>query len=190
MALPTSGPISMGDIYVELGQPKPVSGLSISLRSASTGGIRTINNNSLRKPDGLTPHSMSEFLGYNHTAVSSGGGGGTVNTGSVLNMTGHTISATYMAIKANGTNVAYITLPTLAHGAIFNFNTSYTNLIFSNGTFVLDLYTPTVGLTTSNYFYTTAGSNSTNGYFSNTGSSLRGTVTSSGPQYAINITIK
>lgn len=187
MALATSGPISMGDINVELGRARTA---SISLDPAENGTYVTINQNSSSRPSSSNPATISEWRGYNHTAVSSGGGGGTVNTGSVYNLTGHTISATYMAIKANGTSVAYISLPSLAHGAMYQFNTSYTNLIFSNGTFILDLYTPVVGLTTSNYFYMTAGSNSMSGYFSSTGSSLRGTVTSSGAQYSITITIK
>lgn len=187
MALDSSGKISISDICKE----KKITDLTnISLTSLSTTNINTVSSS---KPNGITPHSITEFYSYNHTAVSSGGGssgGGTVNTGVIWNNTGRTISATYMAIKANGTNIAYITLPTLANGDSFKFSTSYTNLIFYNGTFVLDLYTPTVGLNTSNYFYMTAGSNSTNGYFSNTGSSLRATVTSSGPQYTIIIYIK
>ncbi|QLC65780.1 hypothetical protein LPB248_05575 [Flavobacterium sp. LPB0248] len=192
MALPSSGSISLDQITNELGKPR-LNGASISLYKASVGEISTINTNSPSKPNGTAPHSMSEFRGYNHTAASSGGGssgGGTVNTGVIWNDTGRTISATYMTIKANGTTVANITLPTLANGASFNFSTTYTNLIFSNGTFILDLYTPTVGLTSSNYFYMTGGYLSTNGYFSSTGSSLRATVTSSGPQYSIIIHIK
>jgi hypothetical protein len=190
MALSTAGALSMGDINVELGRSRTT---SISLDAAENGSYATINQNSNSKPSSSNPATISEWRGYNHTAVSSGGGssgGGTVNTGVIWNNTGRTISATYMAIKANGTNIVYITLPTLVHGDSFKFSTSYTNLIFSNGTFVMDLYTPTVGLNSSNYFYMTAGSNSTNGYFSNTGSSLRATVTSSGPQYSIIIYIK
>ncbi|MHC0445875.1 hypothetical protein ACWA1F_10710 [Flavobacterium sp. 3-218] len=192
MAILSTEPISMSQINTELQRNSP--SLQISLNDAEKNGYDiAINQNSTIKPNGLSPSSMSEWRGYNHKAISSGGGssgGGTVNTGVIWNETGRTISATYMTVKANGTTVANITLPTLASGASFNFSTSYTNLIFSNGTFVLDLYTPTVGLTSSNYFYMNAGYNSTNGYFSNTGSSLRATVTSSGPQYTIIIHIK
>ncbi|WP_428232475.1 hypothetical protein [Flavobacterium sp.] len=184
MALNSSGKISISDIC---GEKKITELTNISLTTLSTTNINSLSSS---KPNGIAPHNITKFYNYNHTAVSSGGGTGTVNTGVIWNNTGHTISATYMAIKANGTNVAYITLPTLANGDSFKFSTSYTNLIFYNGTFVVDLYTPTVGLNSSNYFYMTAGSNSTNGYFSNTGSSLRGTVTSSGPQYTIIIYIK
>jgi len=190
MALSTTGSLSMGDINVELGRARTA---SISLDAAENGSYATINQNSSSKPSSSNPATISEWRGYNHTAASSGGGssgGGTVNTGVIWNDTGRTISATYMTIKANGTTVANITLPTLANGASFNFSTTYTNLIFSNGTFILDLYTPTVGLTSSNYFYMTGGYLSTNGYFSSTGSSLRATVTSSGPQYSIIIHIK
>lgn len=188
--LQNSGQISMGDINEELGRIRTS---QISLDTAENGGYGAINTNSNSKPSNTNSTTISEWYGYNHAAVSSGGGstgGGTVNTGVIWNNTGHTISATYMAIKANGTNIAYVTLPSLANGASFNFNTSYTNLIFYDGTFVVDLYTPTVGITSSNYFYMTAGSLSTNGYFSSTGSSFRATVTSSGPQYTTIIYIK
>ncbi len=186
--LQNSGQISLNDLNLELGR---ATGTEISLQKAQIGTYSALKNVT-PKPPSSSPFRLSDWFGYNHAIQTSSGGGGsgTVSTGYINNLTGHTISATYMAIKANGINVAYISLPSLAHGAIYQFNTSYTNLIFSNGTFVLDLYTPVVGLTTSNYFYMTAGSNSTNGYFSNTGSSLRGTVTSSGAQYSITITIK
>lgn len=192
MALPTSGSISMDQITNELGKPR-INGASISLYKASIGEISTINNNSPSKPNGIAPHSMSEFRGYNHTAASSGGGssgGGTVNTGYILNNTGRTIDAAFMSIKANGTIVAYNDFPSLANGQIYQFSTTYTNLLFSNGSFTLDLTTPTIGLTTSNYIYMTGGSNSSNGYFYNNGTVFSAYVTSPGPQYAINITIK
>ncbi|WP_294962357.1 hypothetical protein [uncultured Flavobacterium sp.] len=190
MAISTTGPLSMGDINVELGRTRTA---SISLDAAENGSYATINQNSSSKPSSSNPATISEWRGYNHTAASSGGGsggGGTVNTGYILNSTGRTIDAAFMSIKANGTIVAYNDFPSLADGQIYQFNTSYTNLLFSNGTFILDLTTPTIGLTTSNYIYMTGGSTSTSGYFNNNGTVFSATVTSSGPQYAINITIK
>ena len=64
MALTSSGQISMSDIRTELSD----SG-EISLKEASDGTIATINTNngSGYRPDGSTPHSMSEFYAYNHT---------------------------------------------------------------------------------------------------------------------------
>lgn len=177
----------MSQINTEL--QRSSSTLPISLNSAEKNGYANINQNSSSKPNGSSPSSMSEWRGYNHTVASSGGGG-TVNTGYILNNTGRTIDAAFMSIKANGQIVAYNDFPSLANGQIYQFNTSYTNLLFSNGTFILDLTVPTVGLTTSNYIYMTGGSNSTNGYFSNNGAVFSAYVTSSGPQYAINITIK
>ena len=63
MALPASGQISMGDIRTELGD----SG-SISLKEASDGTIATINtgNASADRPDGNSPHAMTEFYSYDH----------------------------------------------------------------------------------------------------------------------------
>ena len=64
MALTTSGQLSLGDIATEMG----VSLSNVSLTTQSTTGI---NTNSESKPDGSTPHAVSEFYSYDHSASSS-----------------------------------------------------------------------------------------------------------------------
>lgn len=66
MALQYSGSISMGQINVELGRGASV---PISLDAAENGTYATINTNSANYPSGGNPASMSEWYGYNHTAV-------------------------------------------------------------------------------------------------------------------------
>ena len=61
MALTASGQLSLGDIATEMG----VSLSNVSLTTQSTTGI---NTNSTSKPDGSTPHSLSEFYSYDHSA--------------------------------------------------------------------------------------------------------------------------
>lgn len=61
MTLPSSGQISIGDIVTE----KSLAQGNDSLQSLSTTNI---NQNSTNKPDGVAPHSISEFYGYNHNA--------------------------------------------------------------------------------------------------------------------------
>lgn len=63
MALTASGQLSLGDIATEMG----VSLSNVSLTTQSTTGI---NTNSESKPDGSTPHSISEFYSYDHSATS------------------------------------------------------------------------------------------------------------------------
>ena len=63
MALTTSGQLSLGDIATEMG----VSLSNVSLTTQSTTGI---NTNSESKPDGSTPHAISEFYSYDHSATS------------------------------------------------------------------------------------------------------------------------
>jgi len=66
MALTSSGTISMSDIRTELGD----SG-AISLKEASDGTIVTLNTTSVDAgdgPDGSTPHAMSEWYSYDHSA--------------------------------------------------------------------------------------------------------------------------
>ena len=64
MALTTSGQLSLGDIATEMG----VSLSNVSLTTQSTTGI---NTNSTSKPDGSTPHAISEFYSYDHSASPS-----------------------------------------------------------------------------------------------------------------------
>lgn len=111
------------------------------------------------------------------------------NQGSIYNNTGHTISASTIMIKANGNVMVSISMPSLANGETFKFSTGYNPAIYSNGTFVLQMYSTTVGITSSNYFNMQVGSSSTNGYFSNQGWGWQATATSVGPQYSLNLTI-
>jgi hypothetical protein len=185
--LQSSGLISMGDINEELGRARTS---TISLDAAENGSYVAINQNSVSKPSSTNPATISEWRGYNHSTASSGGGGGTVNTGYIFNNTGHTISATTMKVTANGAQIASVAFPSLVSGATYNFNTTYTSQIFSNGTFIIEFINPVVGINTANQVYMTAGSQSTIVYLSNTGSSFKATTTSSGPQYAMSITIK
>lgn len=62
MTLQTSGPISLSQIAAEEG----VASTNISLLACST---QSINPNSVNRPDGQSPHSMSEFYGYHDTSV-------------------------------------------------------------------------------------------------------------------------
>jgi len=62
MTLPSSGQISIGDIVTE----KSLAQGNDSLQSLSATNI---NQNSTNKPDGVAPHSISEFYGYNHNAT-------------------------------------------------------------------------------------------------------------------------
>jgi len=64
MALTASGQLSLGDIATEMG----VSPSNVSLTIQSTTGI---NTNSESKPDGSTPHAVSEFYSYDHSASPS-----------------------------------------------------------------------------------------------------------------------
>lgn len=67
MALPSSGQITLDQIREEL----EVQDSPFTLGKASTGDYATINTNSSSKPDGNTPHSMSEWHGYDHSASAS-----------------------------------------------------------------------------------------------------------------------
>jgi hypothetical protein len=63
MTLVSSGPISMGDINVELGRARTS---NISLDAAENGSI---NANSPSKPSASNPASISEWYSYNHSAT-------------------------------------------------------------------------------------------------------------------------
>lgn len=64
MALQTSGQISISDIAAEKGFLP----FNTSLNTLSTTNI---NEDSVAKPNGGAPHSISEFYGYDHNAVGS-----------------------------------------------------------------------------------------------------------------------
>lgn len=111
------------------------------------------------------------------------------NMGSIINKTGHTISAATMQILVNGNHMCSFPMPSLAAGATFNFSTAYSSPVFSNSTFTLKLYSTTVGIAGTNYFNMSAGSSTTNGSFSNQGWGWQATVTSTGTQYALGLSI-
>ena len=62
MALGSSGQISIGDINEEKGLSREAA--NSSLTSLSTTNV---NSGSVSKPDGATPHAISEFYSYDHT---------------------------------------------------------------------------------------------------------------------------
>lgn len=64
--LPSTGPISLSQIYTTL---EKTLGPSISLATASTGGYGAIKTTSTFRPDGIAPHAMSEFRSYDHSMV-------------------------------------------------------------------------------------------------------------------------
>ena len=64
MALTASGQLSLGDIATEMG-------VSLSNVSLTTQSTTDINTNSESKPDGSTPHAVSEFYSYDHSASPS-----------------------------------------------------------------------------------------------------------------------
>jgi len=68
MALTDSGQISFSDINTELGQS---SDAELSLSDAAQGNVDTINTNSANTPDSSTPHSISEWYSYDHSAGAS-----------------------------------------------------------------------------------------------------------------------
>lgn len=67
MALQTSGPISIGDINVELGRSRTTS--NTSLNSAETGGITPLRTTASPKPNGNNPNTLSEWYGYQHNVA-------------------------------------------------------------------------------------------------------------------------
>ena len=64
MALPGSGTLSFDEIGVEI---QRASGSILNITTAETGGYVALNPYSTYKPDGITPCSVSEWYGYNHT---------------------------------------------------------------------------------------------------------------------------
>ena len=76
MAVPSSGAISLKGVHQELNtnnySTSLFDGNSISLKECSDGTEATINtaNASADRPDGSTPHAMSEFYAYDHDATS------------------------------------------------------------------------------------------------------------------------
>jgi len=73
MSLPVSGEVSMSMINTEFGRTSNTANTSLS--DLSDGTVATINtaNDSANRPDGSTPHTMSEFYSYDHDAGVSWG---------------------------------------------------------------------------------------------------------------------
>jgi len=78
MAVPSSGAISLKGIHQEINSNDYTTaffdGNPISLKECSDGTEGTINtaNDSANRPDGSTPHAMSEFYAYDHDKVAVG----------------------------------------------------------------------------------------------------------------------
>ena len=86
MAVPSSGAISLKGIHQEIRTNDYTTaffdGNPISLEDCSRGIEGTINtaNDSANRPDGLTPHAMSEFYAYDHDKVAVGSYGNSSST--------------------------------------------------------------------------------------------------------------
>ena len=71
MTVPASGELSLQGLYNEVDDgtyPGSGSNTDVSLKNISTGGNPpgvAINTSSSSRPDGVAPHQMSEFYGYN-----------------------------------------------------------------------------------------------------------------------------
>lgn len=76
MAVPSSGALSMLGIRRELGtnnynSTTTYTNISLEDMSEGTNGTINTNNAAADRPDGSTPHAMSEFYNYDHDATSS-----------------------------------------------------------------------------------------------------------------------
>ena len=73
MAVPNSGPLVMGKIYQEVdgsGYSSASDPGEITTLANLVGGVPdALNQNSTSKPNTSTPHSMSEWRGYDHSAT-------------------------------------------------------------------------------------------------------------------------
>ena len=73
MAVPSSGTLSLAGILAEISNSNYSSaGTSMaSLQRCSNGAEGTLNTNSSERPDGSSPHAMSEFYAYDHDAAAA-----------------------------------------------------------------------------------------------------------------------
>ena len=71
MTLPAAGEVSMSMLNTEFGRTSDTA--NTSLEDLSAGTVATINttNDSDDRPDGSTPHQMSEFYSYDHDLAST-----------------------------------------------------------------------------------------------------------------------
>ena len=91
MTITGSGQISMSDINTEFGRTSTTA--NSSLEDLSDGTVATINtgNASANRPDGSTPHQMSEFYSYDHDLVTNATFGswvGSFSSGNTIRMIG------------------------------------------------------------------------------------------------------
>jgi hypothetical protein len=93
MTITGSGQISMSDINTEFGRTSTTA--NSSLEDLSDGTVATINtgNASANRPDGSTPHQMSEFYSYDHDLVTNATFGswvGSFTSGDTVRLLGET----------------------------------------------------------------------------------------------------
>ena len=93
MTITGSGQISMSDINTEFGRTSNTANTSLS--DLSDGTVATINtgNDSDDRPDGSTPHAMSEFYSYDHDLVTNATFGswvGSFTSGNTVRFLGET----------------------------------------------------------------------------------------------------
>ena len=171
MSLLSSGPIGLSNVRTELGSAQT----NFSLSGSQTGQYGIINVASLLRPDGIAPHAMSEWYGYNHSAgytVSWSHTNNGISLGAlaidIVPPTGSSIPQVFTFSTSNGTflvpsgwSVAITSNGTPSAGGIGqdclsivdNSSTIYSNCAFATGgTAVINYtYTPTGnGTITSN----------------------------------------
>jgi len=66
-AIPSSGELRFSMIN---GQFNRSLSAQVSIATAATGGYGAINTASAQRPNGTTPHNLSEWYGYHHAAAS------------------------------------------------------------------------------------------------------------------------
>jgi hypothetical protein len=129
MAIPTTGPVSMGMIRNELGMPTAT---NFSLTNASVGGVAgypTLNPfSSPLIPNTFTPYSMSEWRGYSSTTIywsNNFGGFGVsnlkiyVNGTLVLNNTNSLGTGASGTLVINNGDTFYATLTPITYSPTF-----------------------------------------------------------------------
>lgn len=121
----------------------------ISLNLAESGSYVPINQNSYSKPNGLTPNSMSEWYGYNHSVgnayTTPSSGSVNISTNTFLKSASTIPWVTGVTTNTNFSIVAWVkynaTVPTtpwyIFHARDFNSNqfTSGNNIWIRNGDF-------------------------------------------------------
>ena len=140
-----------------------INGATVSLKNMSTGagGFDAINSGSSSKPNGSTPHSMSEFYGYNHAASS-------------FTQIGSTYSGSY-----SSTSWENISIPVSAYkGKTVRFVWHYT----SGGSYTGDIQIDNLAVPIYNNYWTQTYYNL--GTSSFTGSAFLSTTTTNTSSYA------